>query len=120
MISYLVVNGTDVSNLVKSMKISYETLVSDNSGRNANGDTVIDIVNKKVKLQVTFTPMNGESMSSLLSAIGNYVINVTFLDSRTHSKTTINCYTGTPEPDYYWIHDDDIMYKEMSLNFIEL
>lgn len=120
MISYLVLNGTDVSHLVKSMKIGYETLVSDNSGRNANGDTVIDIVNRKVKIQVTFVPMDGESMSSLLSAVGSYVISATFLDSRTRATTTINCYTGTPEPDYYWIHDDDILYKEMSLSFIEL
>lgn len=120
MISYLVLNGTDVSDLVKSMKISYETLVSDNSGRNANGDTVIDIVNRKVKIQVTFIPMGGEDMSSLLRAIGDYVLDVTFLDSRTQGKTTVKCYTGTPEPDYYWIHNNDILYKEMSLSFIEL
>ena len=44
--SYLKINGTDVSDLVKSLKIGYETLVSDNSGRNANGDTVIDVINK--------------------------------------------------------------------------
>lgn len=120
MISYLVLNGTDVSHLVKSMKVGYETLVSDNSGRNANGDTVIDIINKKVKLQVTFIPMDGEDMSSLLGAIGDYVLNVTFFDGRTQGKTTIKCYTGTPEPEYYWIHEDDIFYKEMNLSFIEL
>ena len=55
--SYLMLNGTDVSDLVKSLKVGYETLVSDDSGRNANGDTVIDIVNQKVKVYVTFRPM---------------------------------------------------------------
>lgn len=118
--SYLVLNGTDVSHLVKSLKVGYETLVSDNSGRNANGDTVIDIVNKKVKLYVTFIPMDGEDMSSLLTAIGDYVISVNYLDSKSNGVKTITCYTGTPEPDYYWIHGKQVFYKEMSLNFIEL
>lgn len=118
--SYLVLNGTDVSHLVKSLKVGYETLVSDNSGRNANGDTVIDIVNRKVKLYATFIPMDGGDMSSLLNAIGDYVISVKYLDSKSNSVKTITCYTGTPEPDYYWIHGNNVFYKEMSLNFIEL
>ena len=48
--SYLIINGIDVSDLVKGLKVGYETLVSEDSGRNAAGDTVLDIVNKKVKL----------------------------------------------------------------------
>jgi hypothetical protein len=118
--SYLKINGTDVSHLVKSMKIGYETLVADNSGRNANGDTVLDIVNRKIKVYTTFIPMDGSDMALLLSAIGDYVVSVSFRDSKTNSIKTITCYTGTPEPDYYWIHDNDVFYKEMNLNFIEL
>lgn len=118
--SYLKVNGTDVSHLVKSMKVGYETLVAENSGRNANGDTVLDVVNRKIKVYVTFIPMDGSDMASLLSAIGDYVIQVQFMDSKTNSLKTITCYTGTPEPDYYWIHDNDVLYKEMQLNFIEM
>lgn len=118
--SYLKINGTDVSHLVKSMKIGYETLVADNSGRNANGDTVLDIVNRKVKVYVTFIPMDGSDMALLLSSIGDYVVNVSYRDSKTNSIKTARCYTGTPEPDYYWIHNDNVFYKEMNLNFIEM
>jgi 5'-3' exonuclease len=118
--SYLKINNTDVSDLVKGLKVGYETLVSDNSGRNANGDTVIDVINKKVKLQVVFRPMESDDMADLLAAIENYVIDVTYRDSKTNSNKTITCYTGTPEPDYYFIHDDRVLYKEMSLNFIQL
>ena len=46
--SYLIINGVDVSDLVKGLKVGYETLVSDDSGRNAAGDTVLDIVNRKL------------------------------------------------------------------------
>ena len=114
------INNVDVSDLVKNMKVGYETLVSDKSGRNANGDTVVDIVNKKVKLYVTFRPMESDDMANLLAAIENYVINVTYRDVKTNSNKTITCYTGTPEPDYYFIHDNRVLYKEMSLNFIQL
>lgn len=118
--SYLIIENTDVSDLVKSLKVGYETLVSDNSGRNANGDTVIDVINKKVKLQVTFRPMESEDMANLLAAIENYVIDITYRDSKTNTNKTVTCYTGTPEPDYYFIHDNRVLYKEMSLNFIQL
>ena len=118
--SYLIINNVDVSDLVKSMKVGYETLVSDNSGRNANGDTVIDVINKKVKLYVNFRPMESTDMARLLSAIDSYVVNVTYRDSKTNTNKTITCYCGTPEPDYYFIHENRVLYKEMSLNFIEL
>lgn len=118
--SYLSINGTDVSHLVKGLKVGYETLVAENSGRNANGDTVLDVINKKIKLYVVFRPMNGSDMASLLSSFENYVIPVSFRDSKTNSIQTITCYTGTPEPEYYWILNNQVLYKELSVNFIEM
>jgi 5'-3' exonuclease len=116
----LKINDIDFSNLVKSLKVGYETLVSDNSGRNANGDTVIDIINKKVKLQVVFRPMEQADMKKLLAAIENYVVSVSYRDAKSNGSKNITCYTGTPEPDYYFILENRVWYKELSLNFIEL
>jgi hypothetical protein len=118
--SYLKINGTDISHLVKGLKIGYETLVADGSGRNANGDTVLDIINEKVKIYVTFKPMDGAEMMNFLQLIRDYAVSVSFMDSRTNSLTTVECYTGTPEPEYYWILGDQVLYKSFSLNFIEL
>lgn len=118
--SFLTIGNTDVSDLVKSLKVGYETLVSDNSGRNANGDTVIDVINTKVKLQVVFRPMDSAEMARLLAAFESYVVDVTYRDVKSNSNKTITCYTGTPEPDYYFIHDNRVLYKDMSLNFIQL
>lgn len=120
MINFLNINGTDVSAYVKALRVGYETLVSSDSGRNANGDTVIDVVNQKAKLYVTFRALEGEEMTEVMAAIEGYVIPVTYLDSKTNTMKTITCYTGTPEPEYYFIHDDRVLYKEMSLNFIQL
>ena len=118
--TYLKINGTDVSHLVSSLKIGYETLVADNSGRNAAGDTVLDIVNRKVKVYVGFKAMTDAEMKNLLATFEDYVIPVSYRDSKTNKIKTITCYTGTPEPEYYWIWDDQVIYKPMELNFIEM
>ena len=118
--AYLKINDVDFSNLVSGLKVGYETLVSDNSGRNAAGDTVIDVVNRKIKVYCTLRHTTDEEMSSFLSAIKDYVVNVTFLNPETRALTTINAYTGTPEPEYYTIQPTMTIYKPMSLNFIEL
>ena len=117
--SYLKINDTDISHYVKGLKIGYETLLAENSGRNANGDTVIDIVNKKVKVYGTFRPMFDYEMAEFMNLIKDFVVNVSFRDPRTNQLTTIQCYTGTPEPEYYHI-GNQVIYKDFSLNFIEL
>jgi hypothetical protein len=116
---YFKINDVDFSHIVSGLKVGYETLVSDSSGRNAAGDTVIDVINKKIKLYITFRHTTATEMQQLLNAIKDYQVNATFLDPTTGSLTTINTYTGTPEPEYYTISDKTI-YKPMSLNFIEL
>lgn len=117
--SYLKINNTDISHLVKGLKIGYETLLAENSGRNANGDTVIDIINNKVKIYTTFRPMFDNEMLEFLDLIRDFVVEVSYRDSRTNQLTTVTCYTGTPEPEYYHI-GNEVIYKEFSLNFIEL
>ena len=117
---YFKVNNKDFSNIVSGLKVGYETLVSDNSGRNAAGNTVIDIINRKIKLYVNFRHTFEDEMESFLGAIKDYVVNITYLDPKTHTLKTITAYTGTPEPEYYTIQENKIIYKPMSLNFIEL
>ena len=117
---YFKINDKDFSHMVSALKVGYETLVSDSSGRNAAGDTVIDIINKKTKLYVTFRHTTGEEMAELLEAIKDYLVTVSFLNPVTQTLESINTYTGTPEPDYYTIQATHTIYKPMSLNFIEL
>lgn len=117
---YFKINNTDFSHLVSSLKVGYETLVSDNSGRNAAGNTVIDIINRKIKVYVGFRPMLDNHMNDLLTAIKDYVVNISYLDPETKALKTIQCYTGTPEPEYFTIQNNRKVFKQMSLNFIEL
>ena len=114
----LSINGIDVSSLVAGLKVGYETLVSEDSGRNAAGDTVLDIINRKIKLYVSFRPMFQSDMTKLLGAIKPYVVSVSFRNPETNAMKTITTYTGTPEPEYY--NATVGLYKAFNLNFIEL
>lgn len=117
---YFMINNKDFSHLVSGLKVGYETLVSDKSGRNAAGDTVIDIVNRKIKVYVTLRHTTDTEMDSFLDAIRDYVVTVKFLNPETKALTTITTYTGTPEPEYYTIQSGTVIFKPMNLNFIEL
>ncbi len=117
---YFKINNVDFSSYVSGLKVGFETLVSDNSGRNANGDTVIDVINRKKKVYVTFRHTTKEEMKKILDAVSPYIVNVSYLNPQTNELTTINTYTGTPEPEYYTIQEKMTIYKPMSLNFIEL
>ena len=118
--AFLKINGVNISSLTSSLKVGYETLVSDNSGRNAAGDTVIDVINQKTKLYVTIRHTTQDEMQVFLDAIKDFVVDVSFLNPKTKQLTTIKAYTGTPEPEYYTIQDGFTIYKPLSLNFIEL
>ena len=69
--SHLTINNVDVSNLVSGLKVGYETLVSEDSGRNANGDTVIKKIKKKEKVYVKIRLMNISKMIKLIKSFTN-------------------------------------------------
>jgi hypothetical protein len=117
--AYLKISGSDFSSIVSGLKVGYETLVSSNSGRNAAGDTVIDVINRKIKLYITLRHTTNEEMESFLNALKSYVVDVSFLDPESNSVKTINAYISTPEPEYYTISNRTI-FKPLSLNIIEL
>ena len=117
---YFKIGNTDFSHLVSGLKVGYETLVSDKSGRNAKGNTTINVVNRKYKLYITLRHTTENEMNSFLKAIKGYVVDVSFLNPETKALTNARVYTGTPEPEYYTIQAKTVIFKPMSLNFIEL
>ena len=116
---YFKIGGKDFSGVVSGLKVGYEVLVSDKSGRNANGDTVVDIINRKRKVYVTLRHTTDAEMRAFLEAVAPYVVDISYLDPQTNILKTAQTYTGTPEPEYYTISDKTI-FKPLSLNFVEL
>mgnify|MGYP003289696651 CR=1 FL=1 len=112
------VNGQDFSPMISGFKVGYEVLVSENSGRNANGDTVLDVINRKRKAYVTLRHTTESEMARFLSAVEPFIVTVDYYDSRTRSTRSFQAYTGTAEPE--WYNKALGLYKPMNLNFIEL
>lgn len=112
------INGVNFSDLISGLKVGYETLVSDSSGRNAAGDTVVDVINHKRKIYVTTRYMFTDEMKDFLTEIRKFTVSVQYLDPETGTLLTAKTYTGTPEPEYY--NAKLGIYKPMSINFIEL
>lgn len=113
------IDGLDFGKYISALKVGYETLVSDTSGRNASGDMVIDITNRKTKLYATFIPLDGEEMAMLMNTLEGYVLEVQYEDPY-KGLTTITTYTNTPEPEYYTKQPTRTLFKPLSVNFIEL
>ena len=59
-------------------------------------------------------------MSSLLKLMENYIFDVQYLDPKTKAMRNIQVYIGTPEIEYYVIHNDKRTYNGFTLSFIEL
>ena len=116
----LKINNVDVSGLVSGLKVGYETLVSETSGRNAAGDMIIDTksLNVKRKLYVTLRHTTFAEMQTFLGAISNFTVSVSYLDPRNNLMQTMSAYTGTPEPEYFNV--SKTIFKPLNLNFIEL
>ena len=112
------IGSADFSGLVSGLKVGYETLVSNNSGRNANGDTVLDVINLKRKIYVTLRHTTVAEMQNFLAAVKPFQVTVSYLDPMTNTLESADTYIGTPEPEYYNVNRS--IYKPLSLNFIEL
>lgn len=117
---YLKIGETDVSGMVSAMAISYNVMLSEDSGRNARGDNRVDIINRKTRIDCTFRPLTQAEMAALLAAVEPYVFSLSFLDSKTGALKTIQVYISTPVPDFYRIIDGKILYNPMQLAFIEM
>lgn len=118
--AYLKIGDVDFSGIVSGLKLGYQVLLSDTSGRNARGDNYVDIVNRKQKLSVTFRPTTQAEMASLLTAIQPYVVSVTYLDGETQALKTIQAYPSTAEPAYSRIIDGDTRFQTLTLSLVEM
>ena len=121
MATVLMIGDTDFSGYVSGLKVGLETLLSEESGRNANGDTVVDIVARKEKLYVTLRPLTDAEMAAFLTAVADYVVTVSYRHPKTGMlRTGVRCYVSTPEPEYEFLISGKALYKPMQINFIEM
>lgn len=120
--AYFKIGNTDFSPFVAKggLKVDYETLVADTSGRNAQGDMTIDVINHKYKVGVTFIPMKPSEVTTLMSAIDNYVVTIYFQNPKTNALTEITAYTSTPSISWNTLATGIAQTAPFTINFIQL
>jgi hypothetical protein len=86
----------------KSLKITYDSLATANSGRSDNGTMVINWVRTNIrKLEIEMPPMKMSELSALLNAVSGKKYNMTFRDIRTNTEVTVQMYTSNTQGDCY-------------------
>lgn len=117
-IGKLVLNDTDFS----AYKTEYQKIDGPGTKRNLQGTMRRQVVANKVKL-ITKTKdlIDPNKMSSLLEKVTQDTFTIDeYWNSKTKSYQTMQCYCGTPASDIDLLLNDNITYKAMSIDFIEL
>ena len=75
---YFRINGIDFSPFVSSLKVNSE--VNYNAQTNAAGNTVVDYINTKRKIEVGIIPMDNKKMMDLLFQLESFVMMICQID----------------------------------------
>lgn len=117
-IGELVLNDTDFS----AYKTEYQKIDGEGTKRNLQGTMRRQVIANKVKL-VTKTKelMDPDKMSALLEKVTQDTFTIDeYWNSKTKSYQSMQCYCGTPASEFDMLLNDEITYKSMAIDFIEL
>lgn len=86
----------------KSLKVTYDSLATSNSGRSDNGTMNITWVRTNIrKVEVIMPPMKMADLAALLAAVSGQKYNMTFHDPRTNTEVTVQMYTSNATGECY-------------------
>ena len=86
----------------KSLKVTYDSLATANSGRSDNGTMNITWVRTNIrKVEVIMPPMRMAQLAALLNAVSGKKYNMTFHDPRTNTEVTVQMYTSNASGECY-------------------
>lgn len=88
--------------------------------RNAKGDLIIERVNTKRKLELSYNYLSATDLSTLLSAISDITFTVTYPDAQTGADRTSTFYTGDRSVGAIDYQNNIMRYKDVKFNLIEV
>lgn len=117
--TYFKLNDMDLSALVNEFTITDN--VNYNAQTNANGNTVVDYINKKRVFKVGIIPLNQLLMSMLKTELNKFNVKITYLDPDTGELVeNVECIITTNDISYYTIQINKTSFKAVNLQFSEL
>lgn len=116
--AYFKIDNVDFSDCVNELKIGVENKY--NAQTNANGDTVVDYINRKKIIEVGIIPLNETYLAKLTNALKNFNMSITYINPETNGLSVSNCILPASNIEYQMIRVDKILSKAFTLQFIEL
>lgn len=117
--AYFKIDGVDYSTYVNGLTIN--KVVNYNAQSNAAGNTVVDYINAKRTIEVGIIPLNDTAMAQLQTAIDAFGVSISFRNPKTNElEEDIGCIIPENNVSYYTIQVGKVMYKALTLKFIEL
>ena len=117
--AYFKIGNNDYSMYVNQLKVG--KAANYNSQTNAAGDTVVDFINHKRKIEVGIIPLNDTVMAALQNDLDAFNVSISFRNPKTNQlETGVNCIIPDTEIEYYTIQVNKVSYNAFTLTFIEL
>ena len=117
--TYFKIGDVDISNIVNELKVNKSANYS--AQTNALGNTVVDYINSKREIEVGIIPLTEDDMSTLLNSIDGFNVSISFLNPITKQlEDNVNCIIPSSNVEYYTIQVGKVMYKTLTLTFVEL
>ena len=117
--NYYLKIGTTTINDPSPSKYELQSIYIDaDSERNASGNLIRNVVNKKYKIQLEFPPMKATKMKALLSLLDNTSMTVEYYDQKSDTYRTGTFYAGDLITSPLF-KKDEIVYDGFKINLIE-
>lgn len=86
----------------KSLKFTYDSLATSNSGRSDDGTMHITWVRQNIrKLEIEMPPMKASDLDDLLTAVSGKTYTMIFYDPKTATEVSVQMYTSTTQGSCY-------------------
>jgi hypothetical protein len=110
------VNGVKIAT-PDVFNVSLEDIVK--AERNCGGTIVIDRIATKRKLELSWTYLPSEDMTTLLSAVANVFFQVSYPDPLTGTERTATFYAGSKSSEGLMYKEGKMTWKGLKFNMIE-
>lgn len=116
--AYFKIGSTDLSAYISGLKVNSSAQY--NAATNAAGNTVVDYINNKREIEVTFIPLKSSQLSSIISLL-TFSLNISFMNPETNAITNnVACILPKKNIEFYTIQTGKTEYKGFTLTFEEL
>lgn len=113
--------GEVVFNYAKSIKPSFDSLASEDSGRTDDGKMHITWIKPKLrKWEIELRPCSSTEAYNVLSKVQGKIYSLTIWDISSNSEVTVQCYTSNSQGDCYSGVLHDGLWQGVSFSAIEV